>query len=145
MRFNLSHSGDFAFLAIGLGRAVGIDLEQLRAIDPVEVAGRFFARNEINALERLDAQTRIEAFFRCWTRKEAVIKAMGAGLTFPLDAFSVCLDEDPSSQVLQTCTVAPEALASWRIVSLKTDPGYHAAVAAGMGEWQVIEWDIVRV
>jgi 4'-phosphopantetheinyl transferase len=140
--FNLSHAGERALLAIGLDRPVGVDIEQHRAIDPTELARRFFARDEIDALERLDNKTRLGAFFRCWTRKEALIKAMGEGLSFPLDGFAVRVDDDRSSQLLRACTVAPDVAARWRIVPLETGRGYEAALAATAGEWEVIEWDI---
>jgi 4'-phosphopantetheinyl transferase len=142
MCFNLSHAGERALLAIGHDRPVGVDIEQHRSLDPMELARRFFARDEIDALEKLDAESRIEAFFRCWTRKEALIKAIGDGLLFPLDGFAVRVDDDRSTQLLRTCSVAPEVVARWRIVPLETERGYEAALAATAGEWRVVEWRI---
>jgi 4'-phosphopantetheinyl transferase len=144
VRFNLSHSGERALLAIAVGRPVGVDIEQHRAADLLDVARRFFAPGEIDALERLDGQARLEGFFRCWTRKEALIKAMGDGLSFPLDSFAVHLEEGQSPQVLQTGTVASGTATCWRVVPLETEPGYEAAVAAPAGQWRAVGWDITR-
>jgi 4'-phosphopantetheinyl transferase len=144
MQFNLSHSGERALLALGVGRPVGVDIEQHRALDPLALARRFFSRDEIDALDRLGGQARAEAFFRCWTRKEALIKAMGDGLSFPLDSFAVQLEEGGASQVLEIGTAASGTAACWRVMSLETEHGYEAAVAAPAGEWSVVEWDIAR-
>ena len=89
--FNLSHSGGLACLAIHPTQEVGADIEAFR---PVEdgIAERFFSAAENRTLAALPLSEREAGFFRCWTRKEAVIKALGGGLSIPLDAFDVTLD-----------------------------------------------------
>ena len=91
-RFNLSHSGGLAAIAIAAGADVGVDVECLRPLPDLErMAERYFSRGENAALRTLAPPDRLEAFFRCWTRKEAYLKALGDGLARPLDAFDVSL------------------------------------------------------
>jgi len=141
IRFSLSHSGDQALLAIALGQDVGVDLEAHRPIDARELAQRYFAPREIDALLRLPDAEQLPAFFRCWTRKEAFIKALGRGLSFPLDGFEVSVEEDGSAQLLRACAAAPDALDRWRIVALDAGAGHAAALAAGRAAWDVRRWD----
>lgn len=141
LRFNLSHSGDRALLAVTCGQEVGVDIEQERAIGTTDLARRFFAPVEWQALEVMEASEQIPAFFRGWTRKEAFIKAIGDGLACPLDGFEVSLSEDESPQLLRSCTAVAGGLERWRIVSVPVEPGYRAAVAAGPGEWRIVRWD----
>jgi len=92
VHFNLSHSGERAVLAVSDDVEVGIDLEQIRAIEHVDLARRYFHRNEVAAIERLrDTQEQHHAFFRIWTLKEAVVKALGTGLSTPLDSFEISI------------------------------------------------------
>lgn len=141
LRFNLSHAGERALLAIAIGQEVGIDIELVRSIETLELARRFFSRGEVSALRALSRAERVDAFFRCWTRKEAFIKAVGAGLSFPLDGFEVDLGANDGSQQLRGCAAAPEALSQWRVVSLTAEPGYQAALAAGPSSWHVVRWN----
>jgi 4'-phosphopantetheinyl transferase len=91
LRFNLSHSGGWALLAVASGREVGVDIEEIRAIDDaVTIAARYFSPAESRKLrEVLGSAVGEVAFFNCWTRKEAFIKAIGHGLSHPLDTFEV--------------------------------------------------------
>jgi 4'-phosphopantetheinyl transferase len=141
VRFSLSHAGERALLAIALGQEIGVDLEAHRAIEVIDMARRFFGPREIEALEMLPEAERPPAFFRCWARKEAFIKALGQGLSFPLDGFEVSVEDDGSRQLLRACAAAPDALSSWRIVALDAEPGYAAALAAGPTSWQVCRWE----
>ena len=94
LRFNLSHAGERGLLAIAIGQEVGVDIEFVRPVETLEVARRFFSQGEVSALCAMRPAQRVDAFFRCWTRKEAFIKALGAGLSFPLDGFEVSLGAD---------------------------------------------------
>ena len=86
IQFNLTHSGELALIAVTLGRKVGVDVERLNpSVDELEIAERFFSQREITTLRGLFGPVRTEAFFRCWTRKEAYLKARGMGLTCFLD------------------------------------------------------------
>jgi 4'-phosphopantetheinyl transferase len=140
LRFNLSHAGERALLAIARGRDVGVDIEQEQDIEVFDLASRFFAPSEVAALRGVESTERIPAFFRCWTRKEAFIKALGDGLSFPLDGFEVSVSDDQSPQLLRggNGSGALDLPSRWRIVSLASEPGYAAALAATAGDWHVV-------
>lgn len=90
LRFNFTRSGTCGLLAVTAAGPVGIDVERVRDVaDARRLARRYFAPAEVEAIERREASERGRAFLRCWTRKEAVVKALGGGLTVPLDGFSV--------------------------------------------------------
>ncbi len=88
--FNLSHSGDLALYAFAPGAPIGVDVEIIRPVDEMDaIAKRFFSPLEYDMLQRVPPVDQIEAFFCCWTRKEAYIKAEGLGFWIPLDSFAV--------------------------------------------------------
>lgn len=92
IRFNVSHSADLALFAFAENREIGIDLEHLRpGIDALQLGQRFFSESEAAQLAALPSNLQAEAFLRCWTRKEAYMKAHGKGLQMPLSSFSVSL------------------------------------------------------
>jgi 4'-phosphopantetheinyl transferase len=92
LRFNASNSGDIAAYAFTSGCEIGVDIEQHRALRDFEnIARRFFSPEEAAELLELSAAEIITGFFNCWTRKEAFIKALGGGLSIPLDSFRVTL------------------------------------------------------
>jgi 4'-phosphopantetheinyl transferase len=143
VRFNLSHAGERALLAIALGQEVGVDIEEHRPIEVFELARRFFTPKEVRSIEALAASEQTCAFFRFWTRKEAFIKALGEGLSFPLDGFEVSVADGRVSQFLRAYTAAAKPLGCWRIVSLGAEPGYSAALAATAAPWRVVRWDAI--
>ena len=99
--FNLSHSGEVALIAVAREREVGVDVEFMRAdFATNEVAEHFFSVAEIYTLSGLGPQLRTQAFFNCWTRKEAYVKARGEGLSMPLDVFDVSLAPDVPAAML---------------------------------------------
>jgi 4'-phosphopantetheinyl transferase len=92
LRFNLSHSRDLALIGWTRGHAIGVDIEVMRAVLAEEgVARRFFSPREQQDWLSAAPDARTRAFFNCWTRKEAFIKAVGRGLSYPLDSFDVTL------------------------------------------------------
>lgn len=95
-RFNLSHSDRLALFAFALRRQVGVDLEYVRP-SPADdrLAERIFSAQEVSALRALPERAQTEAFFHCWTRKEAYIKARGGGLSIGLSSFAVSLAPRP--------------------------------------------------
>ncbi len=97
--FNLSHSRSVAVLAVANGRPVGADVEDVRPIEP-EVADTHFSARERSQLSKLQGDAWLTGFYRCWTRKEAILKAEGVGLSLALDSFDVSLL--PAAELLET-------------------------------------------
>ncbi|HEX8500631.1 MAG TPA: 4'-phosphopantetheinyl transferase superfamily protein [Pyrinomonadaceae bacterium] len=129
LRFNLAHSHGLALCAVTLGRAVGVDLELVQEeFAGMEIAERFFAPREVAALRALAPGERATAFFDCWTRKEAYIKARGEGLSHPLHSFAVSLAPGEPAALLCTDDDPAEA-ASWSLLALSPGGPYRAALA----------------
>ena len=127
--FNMSHSYDLAVYAITRGRAVGIDVERLRdGVASQEIAARFFSQQEIATLRALPTAIQQHAFFLCWTRKEAYIKARGQGLSLPLSQFDVSLTPGEPAALLRT-REGPEETARWSLFTLEPFIGAVAALA----------------
>lgn len=141
VRFNLAHSHGRALYAIATGREVGVDLEYIRAdVAGEQIAQRFFAPQEYAALQMLPASERQRAFFACWTRKEAYIKARGDGLAHALDQFAVSMTPDPAVTLTAT-GVAAQEVARWSLHGLGVAVDYAAALAVEGHEWQLRCWD----
>lgn len=129
LAFNLSRRDGLALYAITSGREVGIDLERIRDdLEPEKIAERFFSPREIAALQAAPAHTRREVFFTYWACKEAFIKALGTGLSFPLDQFEV-VSTTNRPEVLLSIEKDQEEAARWSLRTLPTDFGYVAALA----------------
>ncbi len=141
LRFNLSHSQGLALYAITRYHEVGVDLEGVRAnFAWEEVASRFFAPREVEALRLVPAPSRAEAFFNCWTRKEAFVKAQGEGLSLPLNQFEVSLAPGSPARLLGT-TGDPQEASHWSIRELKPAVGYVAAIAVRAPRWELKLWE----
>lgn len=128
VHFSLSHSSDQAVLAVSEQREVGIDIERVRPLDHLDLARRYFHPNEVAAIEGArPPQEQLLAFFCIWTFKEAVVKAIGKGLSMPLDTFEVSIATSPPTMV-----VAPEgAPRAWWLH--QTTGGYCLALAVPDG------------
>jgi 4'-phosphopantetheinyl transferase len=134
LRFSVSHTDGRAILALVKGREVGADVERVRPEpDAQKLAKRFFSAREGLFLEKLSGHELVDAFFRCWTLKEAYVKAKGGGLSIPLHDFDVSLVNDCPSALLQTRPDAGEA-ERWTLHSLTIVPGYAAALAVANTE-----------
>ncbi|MCX5660517.1 MAG: 4'-phosphopantetheinyl transferase superfamily protein [Planctomycetota bacterium] len=128
LEFNQSSSGDMTLVAVARSRPLGVDVERIKADGAnLNLARRFFAPGEIEALNRLGSTERTQAFFRCWTRKEAFVKALGEGLSMPLDNFEVSLLPG-RSQVAKVLRGEPEAGPPWELHDLRADPAYADAL-----------------
>ena len=136
LRFNMSHSHGVALYAVTEGREIGIDVEHVRpdfASD--NVARRFFSPFEVDVFSELPEDDRVAAFFRCWTRKEAYIKATGRGLSQPLDGFDVSLGP---AALLRNEDGAPER---WTMIDFEVGPGYAGALVVESPVAKIRYWD----
>lgn len=140
VRFNLSHSGGLALYAVAAGREVGVDVEAVRDCMPCEeLAVSHFSRREVDVLLALPACDRTRAFFECWARKEAYIKARGEGLSLPLDSFDVSLTPGEPAALLAT-RGSEHGARRWSLRELAAGTGYAAAVAAEGVGWRLRCW-----
>lgn len=130
IRFSISHSGDYALVAVALGREIGVDIEKIREdIETDKLAERFFSESERGAIRALRAEHRVLAFFRCWTCKEAFLKAQGVGLSRPLGSFDVEVNPLREAQLLATRPDHNESHL-WVLCDIAPAAGYAAAIAA---------------
>jgi 4'-phosphopantetheinyl transferase len=140
LRFNSSDSGGLVLMAVTAGTVLGIDVERLRPVpDLVTIATRFFSAREVQALLAVSEGKRQEAFFACWTRKEAFLKATGVGLSYPLSAFSVTVDPDSPAEMLEL-GAEKDAAAKWSLRDLHPGEGYRAALAWEGGFRRIELW-----
>lgn len=131
LRFNVSHSGELALLALTSAGDVGVDIEQWPdAPDLAQIertSERVLSRAERGALRALPPAERAPAFFALWARKEAYLKALGTGVAAGLDHFDVSIADGPS------CLLAdrrdPAAPSEWTVRGLALGPGCSGAIA----------------
>jgi 4'-phosphopantetheinyl transferase len=129
VQFNVSHTEGLALMAFVKKRDIGIDVEKVdREVDPKKLAERFFSAREFQLLKDLSGDELHAAFFRCWTRKEAYVKARGEGLSLPLHQFDVSLAADETRALLATRPDPSEA-SRWILQDLPVKHGYVAALA----------------
>jgi len=129
VQFNMSDSKQLALYAITKNREVGIDIEWMRPdIDRMGIAKRFFALQEQQQLRALPQAQQLTGFYQCWARKEAYIKVIGQGLSFPLANFSVSLQPDGFNNLLSV-NDDTEEVKRWSLGSIAVAEGYAAALA----------------
>ncbi len=128
LKFNISHSHGLALFAFALDMEIGIDLEKIDPkIDIIQLCKQFFSPKETQTILKLSPAEQIQAFFTCWTRKEAFIKAKGQGLSLPLDQFEVSiLPEDPV-QLLATDWDKTE-INDWFLYDIPPGEGFKGAL-----------------
>jgi 4'-phosphopantetheinyl transferase len=127
--FNLTHSHGIALYAVCLNKELGVDIEQIaRTLPAQQIAQRFFSAAEYKTLAQLPAQEQLAAFFNCWTRKEAFVKAMGAGLSYSLHQFDVNYLPDQPAQINRID--GDEKFAQqWALFALQPVENYVGALA----------------
>jgi 4'-phosphopantetheinyl transferase len=129
IRFNLSHSADTALYAMTRQCDVGIDIERIRPLqDMYRIEERFFCPQEIEDLRALPLAEHEIAFFNCWSRKEAYVKAIGEGLLMPFNRFRVTLRPGDPVQFVHL-SGDREAAKKWTLQNISIVPGYAAAIA----------------
>lgn len=138
--FNMSHSEGLGLYVVTRGREVGIDVEHRRPnFATRDVAEKFFSPREVATLFGLPESLQSEAFFNCWTRKEAYIKARGMGLSLPLDQFDVSLVPGEPAALLHTSD-DPMETSRWCLQELVPAPDYAAALAVAGSDWRLKCW-----
>lgn len=143
IRFNLSHSGEKAVIAVTTGLHVGVDVERVeqRRAD-MAVAERFFSRREVKVLQRLPESVRATGFFSCWTRKEAYIKARGDGLFIPLRDFDVSVGPDCKAALIGS-RIEGDDVNRWRLRDLPVGADYAGALAVQCPNCALNAWSAV--
>jgi 4'-phosphopantetheinyl transferase len=132
--FSVSHSREMGLFTFASDGEVGVDIEQVKPdFNGMEIASHFFSSEEIAALAKLPPELRVEAFFGCWTRKEAYVKARGQGLGIPLRSFTVSFAD--SNQLLRD-----ETGVAWSCYALEPAPGFAGAVVAVGENWSLKCW-----
>jgi 4'-phosphopantetheinyl transferase len=137
--FNVSHSDSLALYAVARGREIGVDVERLRPLPRAErIAERFFSLPERAALRATPSERRLEAFYTCWTRKEAYIKARGDGLGHPLDRFAVSIAPGEPARLWAAGEADGGEIARWSLDAVPPAPGYVAALVARGSGWRLV-------
>jgi 4'-phosphopantetheinyl transferase len=133
--FNYSNSDSLGLLAVSTVREVGIDIEsRQRRISVTPLARHILSASEAAAFQRLPPMQRKPALLATWTRKEAYVKALGVGLALPLKSFSVAVNDDGTTAVLQLDN-GDANLQTWTFVPLAAHPDYLACLAAPGRDW----------
>lgn len=139
--FNVSHSHELTLIAVTLKNLIGIDVEHVRRnVEFKKLAKRYFSPHEAG---ELDTHTDIDmprAFFSCWTRKEAYVKALGDGIAFGLNEFSVSVNPSDTEVSLSTHRDRGEA-EKWSILNLQAGPEYTAALAVAGRDYKIRCWE----
>ncbi|HVO61789.1 MAG TPA: 4'-phosphopantetheinyl transferase superfamily protein [Terriglobales bacterium] len=125
IQFNIAHSGAIILFGFTLEHRIGVDIEQMRSdVEIDDISQRFFSASERQWISGLPPAQRSDAFFRCWTRKEAFLKGTGKGLSARLDSFDVISNPEEDC-----CSLETSDRRKWLIRDLDVEPGYAAAVA----------------
>lgn len=139
LEFNLSHSFQYALVAVARDQAVGVDLEHVTDTRPIEqLAKRFFAKAEVERFLNLPEKQRMEAFYALWTRKEAFLKATGAGVYFGLDRCEMSVDPGVPAQLLKIDGQV-EAAKAWSLYDLPFEDEPFAGCLACKGSFSQID------
>lgn len=137
LRFNLSHSHEAAVCALCRGAELGVDLEWTeRRVEHLLVGRRFFSPPEVEKLDGTPENRQREVFFNCWTRKEAYIKALGDGLSRPLDSFGVGML--PGEPAVLLWSAYPGELERWTLFDLGLPAPYRGALVVEGRGWEVV-------
>jgi 4'-phosphopantetheinyl transferase len=144
LRFNLSHSHGVALLALTRSGEIGVDVEFIREeFAGLAIAESLFSPIEVSRLKALPPDIQVSAFFKCWTRKEAYIKARGEGLSHPLNEFVVSFIPGEPAALVSTARNPGEA-SQWSLLDVHPDPNYVGAIAVNckaptLHQWKLLE------
>ncbi len=141
LEFNLAHAGDRVLVGLSRGRRIGVDVEKIRPIEDIlSIAESYFTPQECAFIFRQQPLDRERAFLCCWTRKEAYVKAVGKGLSIPLNSFDTRINQETAVFLESGPGSTDEAI--WQVANLDSGEGYVAAVAieTGMNRLVHFEW-----
>lgn len=140
LHFSLSHSNGVALFAFARDHEIGVDIEYMREISEMEqIAEQFFSIKENEVFRQLPKSQMREAFFKCWTQKEAFTKAIGVGLSYPLDSFDVSVDPDQPAGLVRLYGEARQ-VAGWSVGDVKLAPNYIGAFAVKGNIFETKRW-----
>ena len=140
LSFNIAHSESLALLAVSLNRQVGIDLEHHRSnVHYVSLLNRICSLQEKSSLSTLLPEQQKSAFFSCWTRKEAYVKALGKGLLVPLSSITVSLLPGEPATLIHVDGKKEESL-RWSMCTLYPGPEYSGALVGEGQDWKPCFW-----
>lgn len=144
LHFNLSHSADLLLVAIGRTSRLGVDVERVRPVRRADtIARRAFSARERSRIRDLPPESRPAAFFNCWTRKEACVKALGHGVWSAFGRWEVSVEPDEPARVL-VADGDTEAASDWSLFHLEPAPGFVGALAVHGTGWSVEAWSLDR-
>lgn len=136
IEFNISHTDHYVMIALCLENSVGVDIESISTrTDQASLVKRFFSQQEHDAWHALPETDRTDAFFRCWTRKEAFIKAEGSGVSYGLDNFSVSLEKNITKVEIDVQNTSDKA--DWTNYSSIALSGYQTAIASNQANLHI--------
>jgi 4'-phosphopantetheinyl transferase len=142
LHFNVSHSDGMAIFGLTLDRSIGVDVERIRHdFEVVTIAKRFFSAAEQRDFLSLPAAQQHRAFFDCWTRKEAYVKALGDGLSHPLHQFDVSLVPGERARLIAT-RPDPREVSQWTMSAPDVGTGYAAAIVAKAENLEINCWEL---
>lgn len=137
LRFNVAHSDDLAVIGLTEHDRLGVDVERIRELGDIDrIARSVFSDRELDVIRALSGSSKTQAFFNCWTRKEAFVKAVGEGLSYPLDAFDVTLRPGDEARLLELEGSTARA-AAWSLFEVAPMNGWVGAVAVECPEAEV--------
>ncbi|MHB1293549.1 MAG: 4'-phosphopantetheinyl transferase family protein [Anaerolineae bacterium] len=140
LRYNVAQARGLGLVAVAARREVGVDIEYVwQDLATPEAAQRFLSPAEYAEFAALPEAERTEAFFNGWTRKEAYLKALGAGPSFPLRACAVSLAPGQPARLLAAPNQAGRSQ-DWSLISLDADGGYAAALVVEGFSWRLHCW-----
>ncbi len=137
IEFNVAHSGHYAFIGITVVNQIGVDIEEMKpSTECKSLARRCFSDKEAAQFKELSGEAQREMFFRCWTRKEAFIKADGRGISIGLNKFGVSLDERINATPIEIDKGA-DVKGKWFSYQPVAIPHYHTAIAANSDKLRI--------
>lgn len=138
LKFNLAHSGGKAVYALTMNNELGIDLEIMKELpDALDIASRFFSESEVSEFKNVSVENVKTAFFNCWTRKEAFIKAIGEGLSYPLADFSVTLKPGDEPKFLWIKN-DPDEVNKWSLININAHDNFISSLAIKTSDTRIV-------